>query len=122
MPTSGASSVEARLYLTQPTRIDPLRVRFSQRSISPRFRDGRSIEDLADGLRSGRVVPAEVPPIPLMERGGMLYTLDNRRLEAFRRAGVDVPYIMAGPRDVSIFSRRFTTQNEGTSVVVRGAP
>ena len=58
--------------------------------------------------------------MPLLQL--MPYTLDNRRLEAFRRARVDVPYIMAGPRDVSILSRRFTTQNEGMSVVVRGEP
>ena len=65
--------------------IDPWEVRFSQDSIKPRFRDGRPVEGLAIGLRSGDVDPANVRPIRLVEINDNLYSLDNRRLEAFRR-------------------------------------
>ena len=75
--------------------IDPNRVRFNQSSINHRFRTGHTIEELADALHGGRVRVEDLPPIRLVERGGLLFTLDNRRLEAFRRARRDVPYRMA---------------------------
>jgi hypothetical protein len=99
--------------------IDPNRVRFSQNSIRATFRDGGSIDQLAEGLRSGSVNAEDVAPIRLFERDGKLFTLDNRRLEAFRRAGVRVPYRMATPEEVQEESWKFTTQNEGASIRVR---
>jgi hypothetical protein len=103
-----------------PRTIDPNEVRFSQRSVSYRFRDGRTIDQLAEGLRIGAVKPAEVPPIRLVARGGRWFTLDNRRLEAFRRAGVEVPFREATAAEVAAEGWKFTTTNEGVSVVVRG--
>jgi RHS repeat-associated protein len=103
-------------------RIDPNKVRFSQDSISYRFRDGSTIDDLAEGLRTGRVRSEDVPPIRIVERDGKLFTLDNRRLEAFRRAGVDIPYQMANPNEIAAESWKFTTQNKGISIRVRGQP
>ena len=41
-----------------------------------------------------------MPPIRLVEREGHLISIDNRRLEAFRRAGVDVPTRMATPAEI----------------------
>jgi hypothetical protein len=51
---------------------------------------------------------------------GRLYTLDNRRLEAFRRAGLEVPYRMATPDEADSERWKFTTTNQGLSVIVRG--
>ena len=102
--------------------MDPNEVRFSQSSISYRFRDGRTIDDLAEGLRSGRVRPEDVPPLRLVERDGGYYTLDNRRLEAFRRAGVPIPWRLATPEEVEEDAFKFTTKNGGISVRVRGEP
>lgn len=99
--------------------IDPDTVRFSQSSIRATFRDGGTIERLAEELRSGTVDPAMVPAIRLFEREGKLFTLDNRRLEAFRRANVAIPYRMAAPEEVEAESWKFTTQNEGASIRVR---
>jgi hypothetical protein len=99
--------------------IDPKGVRFSQSSIKATFRDGGTIDELADGLRSGSVKPEEVPPIRLFEREGKLFTLDNRRLEAFRRASVPVPYRMATPEEVQEEAWKFTTQNQGVPIRVR---
>jgi hypothetical protein len=99
--------------------IDPNTVRFTQSSIRATFRNGGTIDQLAEGLRLGSVDPATVPPIRLFEREGKLFTLDNRRLEAFRRANVTVPFRMATPEEVEAESWKFTTQNEGASIRVR---
>ena len=85
------------------------------------FRDGTSIDDLAEELRSGRIRPHDVPAIRVFERDGKLFTLDNRRLDAFRRAGVDVPVRMATPQDMAEEAWKFTTHNDGVSIRIRGA-
>lgn len=103
-------------------RIDPNEVRFSQDSIYYRFLDGSTIDELAEALRTGQVDPDDVPPIRLVERGGRLFTLDNRRLEAFRRAGLNVPYRMATPEEARAEIWKFTTKNGGISVRIRGLP
>jgi RHS repeat-associated protein len=100
-------------------RIDPRKVRFAQDSIASTFQDGRSIEELAQGLRNGTINPADIPPIRLVEREGALFTLDNRRLEAFQRAGVDIPYRMATASEAAAEGWKFTTTTGGTSVRIR---
>jgi len=102
--------------------MDPNKVRFSQSSISYRIREGETIDDLAKGLRSGRIRPEEVSPLRLVEKDGLLFTLDNRRLEAFRRAGVPIPWRMATPEEAATQQWKFTTTNHGISVRVRGEP
>jgi hypothetical protein len=100
--------------------LPPHSIRFSQASIKVTFQDGTSIDDLAEGLRSGRIRPHDVPALRIFERDSKLYTLDNRRLEAFRRAGVDVPVRMATPQEVTEEGWKFTTLNDGVSIRVRG--
>jgi hypothetical protein len=102
--------------------MDPNAVRFSQRSISFYFADGRTIDDLAEGLRSGRIRPEDIPPLRLVEKEGLFFTLDNRRLEAFRRAGVDIPWRLTTPEELAREAWKFTTTNQGVSVKVRGQP
>lgn len=75
---------------------------------------------MASALRNGRLDASDVPPIRLFEKDGNLLTLDNRRLEAFRRAEIDVPYRMTTPGEVSAESWKVTTKNQGASVRVRG--
>jgi hypothetical protein len=57
-----------------------------------------------------------------VERDGVYFTLDNRRLEAFRRAGVPIPWRLATPEEVEADAFKFTTRNGGVSVRVRGDP
>ncbi len=102
-----------------PNFINPDRVRFSQSSIKGVFANGDTIAELAEGLRNKTVNPAGIPPIRLVERDGQLFTLDNRRLEAFRRAGINIPYRMATPGEVDEEEWKFTTRNGGISVRVR---
>ena len=101
--------------------LNPQSIRFSQASIRAALQDGTSIDDLAAELRSGRIRPHDVPAIRVFERNGKLFTLDNRRLEAFRRAGVDVPVRMASPQEIADEAWKFTTHNDGVSVRIRGA-
>lgn len=98
---------------------DPFAIRFSQRSIAGRFKDGTTVEELAVGLRTGFVKPNDLPPIRVVERAGLLFTLDNRRLEAFRQAGVPVPYVTAAPDEAHAEQWKFTTVNEGIMVEIR---
>lgn len=100
--------------------IEPSAVRFSQRSMGATFSNGTSIDELAQGLRMGTVNPMSIPPIRLVERNGLLFTLDNRRLYAFQRTNVPVPYRMATPAEISAQGWKFTTRNNGISIRVRG--
>jgi hypothetical protein len=77
---------------------------------------------MAAGLRDGSIKPEDIPPIRLVERNGMLYTIDNRRLEAFRRAGVEVPYRMATRREIRRNQFKFDRDAAETSIIVRGEP
>jgi hypothetical protein len=49
----------------------------------------------------------------------MIYTLDNRRLYSFQQAGIDIPYqTLDSVPSSQLF--KFTTQNNGTSILIRG--
>ncbi len=100
--------------------IDPATVRFTQASVGHDFRDGSNIDDMAEALRDGRLESKNVPPIRLVRCGNDLFTLDNRRLEAFRRAGIDVPVRMASQQEASDERWKLTTRNRGRSIRVRG--
>ena len=102
-----------------PKFIDPETVRCSQSSIKSTFKEGGTIAELAESLKSGAADAANVFPVRLMEREGVLFALDNRRMEAFRRAGTPMPYRMATPEEIADESWKFTTRNGGISVRVR---
>ena len=98
---------------------DPFLIRFSQDSVSAQFRDGTTVEDLAAALKAGEVEPGAVEPIRICLREGNWYTLDNRRLLAFRLAGVDVPVVPATPTETEAQRWKFTTTCEGLKVRIR---
>ena len=100
--------------------MDPNIIRFSQNSISNKFRDGRFIDDIANSLKSGSIKINVIQSIRLVSRNNMLFILDNRRLEAFRRAGGQVPYRMATPEEIAAEMWKFTSSNGGTSIHIRG--
>ena len=100
---------------------DPFAIRFSQDSIRPEFRGPQfgTIDDLAQDLRTGRIQPDEVEPIRLVEREGSLITLDNRRLQAFRQAGVEIPTRMATLEELAHAERtgKFSAGAGGTEAI-----
>ncbi len=57
---------------------------------------GRSISDVAAGLRSGAISPNQLP-LQTITRDGVTYTLNNRSLMALRQAGMEPTVI----RDVT---------------------
>lgn len=100
--------------------LNPGTIRFTQNSIGRAFGDGSSLRSVIDGLRSGRIDPSAFPPIRVFERGGVLYTLDNRRLFAFQQAGLQIRAVWATAEEVAREAWKFTTQTDGLSIVVRG--
>ena len=69
-------------------------------------------------LRSGKVTASDVDPIRIVEKDGLIYSLDNRRLKAFQDAGLPIQYEKLDNIPVDEL-RKFTTKNEGVSVRVR---
>lgn len=100
--------------------INPKTIHFTQDSIKATFKDGRTVQSMADDLASGALKADDVPPIAVFEKNGKLYSLDNRRLEAFQRAGVDVPVRSATTEELAAQGWKFTTKNDGVSIIVRG--
>jgi hypothetical protein len=84
-----------------------------------RVRDGQTIDELVQELRAGLTQPHAVPPIRLVRCGKDLFTLDNRRLEAFRRAGIDVPYRMVGRQEALNEAWKHTTRVRGRWIRIR---
>jgi hypothetical protein len=105
--------------------VNPENIRFSQDSIKAEFKDPRfgTIDDLAAGLRGKTIKPGDIEPIRVVVRNGELVSIDNRRLEAFRRAGVEVPVRMATPSEIreAIRQGKFSAGELGSPTIrVRG--
>ena len=100
--------------------LDPSSVKFTQNSIGVNFGNGSSVNDLITGLRNGSIDPNSLPPIRTFEVNGQLFSLDNRRLYAYRQAGVDVPTTPATATEIARDSRfKFSTINGGQDIEVR---
>lgn len=100
-------------------KIDPKKVRFSQDNISGNFKDKTSVSDLTKKLKSGAVSSDAVAPIRIVEKDGLIYTLDNRRLKAFQDAGVPVNYKKLNTVPANELFK-FSIKNNGVSIEVRG--
>lgn len=82
-----------------------------------------TIDDLAAGLKSGSIKSGGIEPIRLVERQDNFISIDNRRLEAFRRAGMNVPTRMATPAEIqqAVQQGKFSAGEQGgTTIRVRG--
>jgi RHS repeat-associated protein len=110
----------AAVAATAAAAVDPSTVRFSQNSVANRFSDGRSLRETIDGLKSGAVNPETIPPIRVFSYEGKTFTLDNRRLFVFQEAGIPIRTVPATAREIVDEAYKFTTTNEGTSIIVRG--
>jgi filamentous hemagglutinin len=97
---------------------DPNTIRFTQDSIKNTFKDGHTLTELIDDLKSGRVSADDLPAIRIFEKDGKIFSLDNRRLKAFQEAGVQIRTIPAD--EIANEAFKFTTTNNGTSIRVRG--
>jgi len=99
---------------------DPRRIRTPQDTARSTFRDGRSVAAMAEGLRVGRLKATDVEPVRIVEKDGMIWTLDHRRLIAFREAGVHIPYRKVKWKDLRGRDLdKVTTKDTGMSLVVK---
>ena len=65
--------------------VDPREVRFAHARIKPIFSGcGRTIDFTLDEIRSGRLSPSDLPTITVINNGGTLVSLNNRRLNVFK--------------------------------------
>jgi RHS repeat-associated protein len=96
-------------------------IRFTQDSVGKAFKDGSgTLSDLVKGLKDGSVKTTDVPAIRVFQKDGKWYTLDNRRLEAFKQADVkNIPIKKATQEEIEKEAWKFTTKNDGASVRVR---
>ena len=104
--------------------MDPSDIRFTQDSISSTFQDGSAVDDMVNGLKNGTIDPKSVKPIRVFQQNGKIYSLDNRRLYAFKQAGMDnIRVKWVNPKNKTIaqkIAKHFTTKTDGLSIIMRG--
>ncbi|MEW6179163.1 MAG: hypothetical protein AB1522_04470 [Chloroflexota bacterium] len=94
-------------------------IRFTQSSISPVTRAGYYLDDLTNEIQNGFFRGY----LRVVEYQGNLYSLDNRRLAAFKLLDEEIPVIiedLSNPAIQSEFVRKFTTLTHGISILIRG--
>ncbi|XP_069124896.1 uncharacterized protein [Argopecten irradians] len=106
-------------------RLRPSEIRFSQDSINNVF-DKRSLHayrrigETLDDLLRGRCSISQIPTITVVQRNGVWYTTDNRRLWVFRKLEeLGKCTTISVYQGYSIPSEKFTTRNSGRSIIVR---
>lgn len=108
--------------------LKPSEIRFSQDSIGNSFggytsHPFRRIGQTLDDILTGRCNADSIPRISVMNRNGLWFTADNRRLWVFqqaeKRGKIEEIYVSV---TFYINFNKFTTENNGMSVRVRGDP
>lgn len=100
--------------------IDPKLVLFSQLTCSATFRDGRSVLDLIADLKAGRANVAEIPPLRVFLHNGAIWSLDNRRLYAFKEAGIPVRIVLASEAEIKKEAYKYSTKSGGRTIRLTG--
>ncbi|XP_021362057.1 uncharacterized protein LOC110455929 [Mizuhopecten yessoensis] len=103
----------------------PSQIRFSQDSINNKFdkksaHAKRPIGETLDALLKGECDISHIPPITVVDRDGVWFTVDNRRLWVFRKLEeLGKCTKISVKKGYRIPSKKFTTVNEGRSVTLR---
>lgn len=121
----GVNEAWRRLFgqgvVTEPTLVNPHLIRYSQSSAGHSFTDQRPLSQLVLELGQDCNKIFDVPVIRVYGRDGRIFTLDHRRLWAFREANRPIRAISASPEELLRELWKHTTKNEGESIVIRGA-
>jgi len=99
--------------------LSPSDIRFMHRRINPRFKDGRSLNATVDQIASGQMSVRALPTIRVVERNGLYYSFDNRRLYVYRalQQKGKLDSILVNVVDISLFQpKRFSTINNGLTI------
>ena len=100
------------------SQMDPREIFYCQDSIGHRFQCGRSVRRTMEELMAGTLSVFEIPTIRVFEWNGEWHTEDNRRLWAYKKAGLSSVPVKKISR-FSVDERKFTTRNGGTSIEMR---
>ncbi len=100
--------------------IDPKLVLFSQNTCSATFRDGRSVLDLIASLKAGAANVAEIPALRVFLHNGAIWSLDNRRLYAFKEAGLPVRIVLASEAEIKKEAYKYSTSTGGRTIRLTG--
>ncbi|EAY1044157.1 RHS repeat-associated core domain-containing protein, partial [Salmonella enterica] len=100
--------------------INPKDVRYMQSSIKNQTGEYTVLGN-AEALLNGTLKPSALPPIKIWKDNlGKIWTLDHRRLAAFKLAGLDsVPFKWASPNEVANQMRKMTTKTDGKSIILK---
>lgn len=100
--------------------IDPKLVLFSQNTCSATFRDGRSVLELIADLKAGRIKAENVPALRVFLHNGAIWSLDNRRLYAFKEAGLPVRIVLATEAEIKKEAYKYSTTSGGRTIRLTG--
>ncbi|CCQ72499.1 hypothetical protein [Magnetospira sp. QH-2] len=119
--TKNPLSAEEFEALPDEGTIDPLRLRTMQSDIKRQFKTGGQVplENTIDDIRNGKYTP----PVRIVEIDRKVYTLDHRRVVAYRIAGQPIPYRKVSAIDSGIsdeIKKKLTSRNSGMAVRIRG--
>lgn len=105
-------------------KMDPRRLKFTQATVSPTFRDGRPIFDLLNDVNSQQIDPLrELEPLDVVLYNGCWWSLSNRRLWVLKHCTAALTHqplhvrVRVRQPDVE-FRNKYTTANDGASVLV----
>jgi hypothetical protein len=101
-------------------KLNPKDINYMQSSIKNKTGDYTVLENI-EGLKSGNLVPTDFPTIRIWKDvNGKIWTLDHRRLAAFKNSGVKEIPVKWVSKDV-VYSElwKMTTKTEGTSIKLK---
>ncbi|MBR7099704.1 MAG: hypothetical protein IKC91_00935, partial [Clostridia bacterium] len=111
---------DSKVLVHNLCKLNPEDIRYTQKSISSKFKKDGSIDDMIKGLKDGSISADDVPAIKVFKRNGKIYSLDNRRLYAFKQAGMKTINVQwASKIEVRGQLWKFTTITDGLSIRVR---
>ncbi len=101
-------------------KLSPHRIRTVQNTAGDEFSDGTPMMSTVRKIKQGNIKKGEeIPPIKVYRHENKLYTLDNRRLYAHRRANKPIAYKIAEGREAEEdFQRKFSSMDTGMSMKI----
>ena len=100
--------------------MNPGDISYTQDSISSKFQCGRLVKQTMQKLASKTLDILEIPEIRVFLWDGQWHSEDNRRLWAFKTAGLTSVPVKVVQKE-SVDPRKFTTEDRGASIRMRGA-
>ncbi|KAL3848439.1 hypothetical protein ACJMK2_019296 [Sinanodonta woodiana] len=109
------------------TEMRPSQLRFTHDSISCRFKDGGTMEEMFRQLLNGEISLKKIRSLVAMEFQGYWFVVrGNRRLYVMKKleeiGKISTVSVLKQTFDQQVFNKQFSTRNMGLSLKVRGDP